>query len=69
MLQLISKRLIQHCSVEVNRRRGGEREGCRPRDVTALTTPGPPQWPFSEGADAPAPLSAAPRPAPPLARP
>lgn len=40
----------------------GDVEGTRlsapARDVTALTTPGPPQWPFSEGADAPAPLSA-----------
>lgn len=43
------------------RRRGGgtrDGEGCRPRDVTVLTTPGTPQWPFLEGADALAPLSA-----------
>lgn len=42
----------------------GERLSAPARDVTALTTSGPPQWPFSEGADAPAPLSTAPSPRP-----
>lgn len=49
---------------------GGKERGVRlsapARDVTALTTPGPPQWPFSEGADAPGlrylPLPSPPRP-------
>lgn len=36
----------------------GTRLSAPARDVTALTTPGPPQWPFSEGADAPGPLTA-----------
>lgn len=30
----------------------GERLSAPARDVTALTTPGRPQWPFLEGADA-----------------
>lgn len=52
------------CRYSVGARGAGRRLSAPARDVTALTTPGPPQWPFSEGADAPAPLSAAPFPAP-----
>lgn len=38
----------------------GRRLSAPARDVIALTTPGPPQWPFSEGADASVQLSASP---------
>ncbi|CAH0698863.1 unnamed protein product [Spodoptera exigua] len=52
----VNKKIARY-SVAV--RAAGGRLSAPARDVTALTTPGSPQWPFSEGADAPAPLSAA----------